>query len=152
LIAMALVAVVASLVFVRKLGPDAAAPDSKLQGRAFEPVRALVFSITVTALLWASAFLRELYGAAGALVGIAFGGFADAHSATASAAALAAKGVLAEGPAAAAVMIAVLTNTVTKLVVAAVSGGARYAATLAGPLLAMAAVGSVVAYLTLRLS
>jgi hypothetical protein len=49
-------------------------------------------------------------------------------------------------------MIAVLTNTVTKLVVATVSGGLRYAVTLAGPLLAMAAVGSVVAYLTLRMT
>lgn len=152
LIAMALVAVVSSLMFVRKLEREPASADGKLQGRAFEPGRALAFSITVTALLWASAFLRERYGAAGALVGIAFGGFADAHSATASAAALAAKGVLAEGPAAAAVMIAVLTNTVTKLVVASVSGGLRYAVTLAGPLLAMAAVGSAVAFLTLRIA
>lgn len=152
LISMALVAVVASLLFMRRLDHTSDAQDGHLQGRAFEPGRALVFSITVTALLWLSAYLRDRYGAPGALAGIAFGGFADAHSATASAAALAAKGVLSEAAAAAAVMMAVVTNTVTKLAVAVASGGLRYALMLAGPLLAMAAVGSVIAYLTLRLN
>lgn len=152
LIAMAIVAVVASMLFMRRLDRHQDSAEGHLQGRAFEPGRALVFSVTVTALLWISAFLRDRYGAAGALVGIAFGGFADAHSATASAAALAAKGVLSEGPAAAAVMMAVLTNTATKIVVATVSGGWRYALTLAGPLLAMAAAGSAVAFVTLRVT
>jgi len=109
-----------------------------------------VFSMTVTALLWTAALLQARFGAGGALLGIAFGGFADAHSAAASAAALAAKGVLTDGAAAAGVMMAVLTNTVTKIVVAAVSGGRRYAIRLAGPLLTMAAAGAAAAWLTLQ--
>lgn len=150
LAAMAVVAIGFSSWVVAKLSDGKPVDDAPMHGRAFEPGRALVFSMTVTALLWTAALLQARFGAGGALLGIAFGGFADAHSAAASAAALAAKGVLTDGAAAAGVMMAVLTNTVTKIVVAAVSGGRRYAIRLAGPLLTMAAAGAAAAWLTLQ--
>lgn len=112
--------------------------------RAFQPLQALAFSAAVTALTWAAAWLAQRFGATGALLGIGLGGFADAHSATASAGALAAEGVLGRPIALLAVLLALATNTVTKLVVAVSTGGARYAALLAGPHLAMLAAAGLV--------
>jgi uncharacterized membrane protein (DUF4010 family) len=112
--------------------------------RAFQPLQALAFSAAVTALTWAAAWLAQRFGATGALLGIGLGGFADAHSATASAGALAAEGVLGRPIALLAVLLALTTNTVTKLVVAVSTGGARYAALLAGPHLAMLAAAGLV--------
>lgn len=113
------------------------------ESRAFQPLHALAFSATVTALTWAAAWLAQRYGASGALFGIAIGGFADAHSATASAGALSAEGVLAQPVALLAVLLALAANTVTKILVAASTGGARYAALLAGPHLAMLAAAGL---------
>ncbi|MFM7624958.1 MAG: MgtC/SapB family protein [Gammaproteobacteria bacterium] len=121
---------------------DALADES----RAFQPLHALAFSATVTALTWAAAWLVQRFGEAGALVGIGLGGFADAHSATASAGTLAAEGVLALPVASLAILLALAANTITKIVVAATTGGLRYAMQLAGPHLAMlAAAGTSLA-------
>ena len=107
------------------------------ESRAFQPLHALAFSATVTALTWVAAWLVQRFGEAGALFGIGLGGLADAHSAAASAGALAAEGVLALPVASLAILFALAANTATKLVVAATTGGLRYATLLAGPHLAM---------------
>jgi uncharacterized membrane protein (DUF4010 family) len=143
---MAAVAVAAAWSFWRDgtaaQGTDALADDS----RAFQPLHALAFSATVTALTWAAAALVQRFGEAGALVGIGLGGLADAHSATASAGTLAAEGLLALPMASLAVLLALTANTLTKIVVAATTGGLRYAGLLAGPHLAMlAAAGAALA-------
>lgn len=114
--------------------------------RAFQPLHALAFSVTVTALTWAAAWLAHRHGEGGALLGIGLGGFADAHSATASAGALSVEGVLPPSMALAAILLALATNTMTKIAVAATTGGARYAAALAGPHLVMLAVAAVALY------
>lgn len=87
---MAAVAVVAAGLLWR----DAAASTEAVthESRAFQPLQALAFSVTVTALTWVSAWLVQRYGEGGAMLGITLGGFVDAHSATASAGALAAEG------------------------------------------------------------
>lgn len=118
---------------------DALADES----RAFQPLHALAFSATVTALTWAAAWLAQRFGDAGALVGIGLGGFADAHSATASAGTLAAEGVLALPVASLAILLALAANTASKIVVAAMAGGRRYAMSLAGPHLAMLAAAGI---------
>jgi uncharacterized membrane protein (DUF4010 family) len=121
---------------------DALADES----RAFQPLHALAFSATVTALTWAAAWLVQRFGEAGALVGIGLGGLADAHSATASAGTLATEGVLPLPVASLAILLALAANTLTKVVVAATTGGLRYASLLAGPHLAMlAAAGAALA-------
>ena len=113
------------------------------ESRAFQPLHALAFSATVTALTWVAAWLVQRFGEAGALFGIGLGGLADAHSAAASAGALAAEGVLALPAASLAILIALAANTATKLVVAATTGGLRYATLLAGPHLAMLAAAGI---------
>lgn len=119
--------------------------DGVTTGRAFRPRQALAFSVTVTTLLVAAAALERGFGTAGAMVGIALGGFADAHSAAASAAALTQRGVLAETLGALAVLVALTTNAVTKLIVAASGGGRDYALRLAPSIVLMVAA----AWLTL---
>jgi len=134
---MAAVAVVAAWALWRDGVESSAAEALADESRAFQPLHALAFSATVTALTWAAAWSVQRYGEAGALFGIGLGGLADAHSATASAGTLAAEGVLALPAASFAILLALAANTATKLVVAATTGGLRYATLLAGPHLAM---------------
>jgi uncharacterized membrane protein (DUF4010 family) len=70
--------------------------------------------------------LADRYGAAGASIGVALAGFADAHSATASAAALAGSGSMSANTAVFAILLAVSANTFTKCVIAFVSGGMAF--------------------------
>lgn len=140
---MASVAVVSAAFFWRadkRTGPADTMAD---ESRAFQPLQALAFSATVTALSWVAAWLTVRFGDAGALAGIGLGGFADAHSATASAGALAAEGLLAAPVASYAILLALAGNIVTKIVVAATTGGTRYALLLTGPHLAMLVAAAV---------
>lgn len=138
LTAMALVALLAGALGWRRAEGTA---SGVMTGRAFQPRQALAFSITVTTLLVLAAALERSLGEAGALVGISLGGFADAHSAAASGAALAQRGVMTDQIAAFAVLLALTTNTLTKLIVAAATGGRTYLAGLAPALLLMLAAG-----------
>jgi uncharacterized membrane protein (DUF4010 family) len=115
------------------------AASDEIGGRAFQPRQALVFSVTVTALLYGAALLQQSFGASGALVGIALGGFADTHSAAASAGALVARNAVSLPVGVWAVLLAVTTNTCTKLIVAGIGGGRRFALALAPATLAMLA-------------
>ncbi|MGH7489623.1 MAG: DUF4010 domain-containing protein, partial [bacterium] len=108
-------------------------------GRAFQPGYALLFALAVTALLLICAFLADRFGNRGALFGIALAGFGDAHSAAASAARLLAAAKLDEAMAVVAMTLAVATNSATKIVVASMSGGWRYARALAPGILLMLA-------------
>jgi uncharacterized membrane protein (DUF4010 family) len=108
-------------------------------GRAFQPGYALLFALAVTALLLICAFLANRFGHQGALVGIALAGFGDAHSAAASAARLLAAEKLDESMAVTAMILAVATNSATKIAVAGTSGGWRYARALAPGILLMLA-------------
>jgi uncharacterized membrane protein (DUF4010 family) len=117
-----------------------------MTGRAFQPAYALAFALAVTALLLICAFLADRYGARGANIGIAFAGFGDAHSAAASAARLFATGQLDESAAVTAMVLAVSTNSITKIVVAQVSGGWPYARAL-GPGIVLMLVAFIAACL-----
>jgi uncharacterized membrane protein (DUF4010 family) len=127
IIAMGLVAGAYGAAFTYAASRHTSLAEGPALGRAFQPRQALLFAVTVTALLFFAALLAERYGAAGALLGIAIGGFGDAHSASVSAASLASAGALQAGPAALAVLLAVSTNTLTKAVVALTTGGWAFA-------------------------
>jgi uncharacterized membrane protein (DUF4010 family) len=127
---MGLAAAVYGVIFVMLDGEDAR-HDSVAPGRAFQPRYALLFALSVTALLLLSAFLADQFGPEGATAGIVVAGFADAHSASASVARLLANGMLDERAAIVALSLAVFANSLTKVVVAWVSGGWRYARALA---------------------
>lgn len=103
-----------------------------VSGRAFQPGYALAFALAVTALLLACAYLADRFGAQGATIGIALAGFGDAHSAAVSTARLLATGRLVESAAVVTMVLAISTNSVTKIVVAYASGGWPYARAL-GP-------------------
>lgn len=80
---------------------------------------------TVTVVLFVAPALRHYLGNLGAVVGISLAGFADAHSSAVSAASLARSGGLEPQVAVLAILLAFSTNTVTKGVVAWVTGGPR---------------------------
>ena len=134
-LAMALIAAAAALYQVWRGGKGGDGHAALFEGRAFQPGQALVFSVTVTALVWSAAWLHANYGTQFALAGIAVGALADAHSAVASAAALALRGAIDEPVARLAIWIAFATNTLSKLVLARISGGSAYARRLSPTLL-----------------
>lgn len=138
LLLMAIVAIGAGALGLRQAD---GAEAGVMAGRAFQPRQALAFSVTVTTLLMLAAALERALGAPGAMLGIALGGFADTHSAAASGAALALKGSLTDTAAALSTLIALSTNTVTKLTVAAVTGGRDFLRSLAPSLSLMIAAG-----------
>jgi uncharacterized membrane protein (DUF4010 family) len=137
---MGLVAVGWAWAGMRAVRRDPACEATPAQaGRAFQPAYALAFSATITAVLLMAAFLERRYGAVGALFGITIGGFADTHSAGASAAALQAKGALSMHSAQLGVMLAMTANTVSKLLVAQTTGGWGFVRATAPALLVMLA-------------
>lgn len=136
LIGAGVVAIVYGAAFsIRALRKNETAPADS--GRAFQPRTAIVFAVTVTAVLFMAAALHYYLGSLGAVVGVSLAGFADAHSSSVSAASLARTGGLEADMAVLAIVLAFSTNTVTKAVVAWVSGGPRFAALVLPGLLLM---------------
>ena len=102
-------------------------PADAPRGRAFELPAALIFAAGVTAVTFAAAFLSDRFGSGGGVAGIALAGFADAHSSAASAANLGVTGALPLRLSTLAVLLAFATNSLTKTVVAWVTGGPAFA-------------------------
>ena len=118
-------------------------PAAAPKGRAFELRTPLIFAAAITLISFVAAFLTSRYGSSGGVLSIALAGFADTHSAAASAANLARTGSLSIGAGALAVLIAFATNTMTKAVVAWISGGPAFALrVIPGVLLMLAAAGA----------
>jgi uncharacterized membrane protein (DUF4010 family) len=94
---------------------------------------------------------QQHFGAAGVLVGTALGALADAHTAVAALATLTAlttaegAGQVPHGLALAGVLVAVVVNSVSRTVVAAVAGGAGYAARVGVSLLLSGAAAGITA-------
>lgn len=101
--------------------------QSAEKGRAFEIKTPLILAAAITAVSFAAAFLTSRYGSGGGLLGIGLAGFADAHSAAASAANLARTESLSLNAGVLAVLLAFATNSVTKAVVAWIAGGQAFA-------------------------
>jgi len=97
------------------------------RGRAFSLKTAVVFALTVSVILVASAALQHWYGARGVLAAAALAGFVDAQSAAISVASLVASGRLTTNDALLPIVAGLTTNTVSKMVIAAVAGGRAYA-------------------------
>lgn len=97
------------------------------KGRAFEPRTAVLFALTVTAVLFVSAALNDWLGSSGVTISAAAAGFADAHSPMVGVASLVAAGKLSPADGAIAIMASLTTNSVTKCILAFTSGGRVYA-------------------------
>jgi uncharacterized membrane protein (DUF4010 family) len=96
-------------------------------GHPFSLSTALVFAATLSIVLIACAALRDLFGENGVIVAAAVAGFADTHSAAISVASLVASGKLTTSEALLPILAGLSTNTISKVLLAATSGGRLYA-------------------------
>ena len=105
------------------------APDAAhdLQGRAFSLPQALGLAALLSAVMVLVAALQATLGDRGVLIAAAAAGFADTHSAAVSVATLVAAGKLPAAEAPTGILLALTTNTVTKMVAAASAGGRAFA-------------------------
>ncbi|MCF2523069.1 DUF4010 domain-containing protein [Bradyrhizobium sp. G127] len=113
--------------------------EAELQkGRAFSLRTAFVFALTLSVILVASAVLQDRFGANGIIAAAAIAGFADTHSAAVSVASLVASGKITASDALLPVLAGLSTNTISKIVLAATSGGFLFAARVIPGLLLVA--------------
>jgi len=111
------------------------------EGRAFSPWQAIGFALSLAGLGALAGVVNDHYGSGAVQAGAALAGFGDAHAAGASALALVADGRLDTPAAVMACLLAISTNTASKLVVAFGTGGAGYGFRVgAGLTLALAAM------------
>jgi uncharacterized membrane protein (DUF4010 family) len=96
-------------------------------GRAFSLVTALIFALTLSGILVVSAALREWFGETGIIVAATLAGFVDTHSAAISVASLVASEKMSAGDAVLPILAGLSTNTISKMILAATSGGHSFA-------------------------
>ncbi|EJM83418.1 putative membrane protein [Pseudomonas sp. GM60] len=104
------------------------ANESIKVGGAFKLKLALIVTLTMTGITFVSSMMLSHFGQLGVMLTATFSGFADAHASTASIATLAKSGQLPFDAVVGPVLIAISSNSVSKCVVAWVSGGRRFAA------------------------
>ena len=96
-------------------------------GRAFNLTTALVFALTLSCIMVASAALQQWFGENGVILAAALAGFVDTHSAAISVASLVASGKMTAADAVLPILAGFSTNTISKLVLAGISGGGSFA-------------------------
>jgi uncharacterized membrane protein (DUF4010 family) len=96
-------------------------------GRAFSLVTALIFALTLSGILVASAALREWFGETGIILAAALAGFVDTHSAAISVASLVASDKMTAADAVVPILAGLSTNTISKMILAVTSGGHVFA-------------------------
>lgn len=96
-------------------------------GDALSLKTALIFAATLSAVLLASAAMRQWFGEAGAILAAALAGFADTHSSAISIAALVATGRMTPIECVVPILAGFTTNSVTKVIVAVAAGGRAFA-------------------------
>jgi uncharacterized membrane protein (DUF4010 family) len=109
-------------------------------GRAFSLPVAMVFALTLSAMLIVSAALREWFGETGVFAAAAAAGFADAHAAAVAVASLVASGKMTPADAVFPILAGLSTNTISKIVFAWTSGGRPFAIRLIPGLILVAVV------------
>ena len=119
-----LTALVVAALFARKAAKTEAPPVRA--GAAFRLRDAVVFAVAVTAIAFVATLVQRRFGSAGFLVAAAVGGFADAHAFAGSAGALVSRSVVGVSDAGLAVLLALSSNALTKVVLAATSGTRPY--------------------------
>jgi uncharacterized membrane protein (DUF4010 family) len=103
------------------------ATDYEGRGHAFDLKSALVVAVSLAAVFVLAAALDLRFGGQGATMAAGIAGFADAHAAAASVAALVAAGNMNARECLIPILIGLTTNTVSKATLAIVSGGSRFA-------------------------
>ncbi|MDT7836799.1 DUF4010 domain-containing protein [Aquabacterium sp. OR-4] len=128
----------------------AAAPDTGAgrapPGRALRVREALIVAALLSGVALAVSLAQRVFGQAGALAGAALAGFGDAHSGVAALAAVAQQGQVSDAQALRGVLLTLATNSLTRSVVAAFSGGRAFALRMAGCLFSALAVAASLAW------
>jgi uncharacterized membrane protein (DUF4010 family) len=96
-------------------------------GNPFSLSGAIVFALTLSAVLLASAALREWFGETGAIVAAGLSGFVDTHASAISIAALVASGRMTPAASIVPILAGFTTNSVTKVILASTSGRRAFA-------------------------
>ena len=99
-------------------------------GRPFALVPALVLAGIISLVLPLAIWLEERYGVVGSMAATAAGALADVHGASVAMASLASAGAVSVATAVVAIGAGLITNTLSKVVVAAAAGGLRFAGAL----------------------
>lgn len=107
--------------------PNLPASEDDDPGRAFSFRTALLFAATVTGVMFLSAAIVAKMGAAGLIAAAGAAGLADAHSIAVSVGSLVAAQKISAAEAVIPVLVALSTNTITKIALAIINGGRRYA-------------------------
>jgi uncharacterized membrane protein (DUF4010 family) len=101
-------------------------PPDPAPGRAFSLPVALAFALTLSAMLIASAALREWFGETGIIVAAAAAGFVDTHSAAIAVASMVASGKMVPYDAIFPILAGLSTNTISKIILAWSSGSRSF--------------------------
>jgi len=117
------------------------AADDEQKGRAFSLKSALLFAVTVAVVLLASAAAESYFGERGLIVAAAIAGIVDAHASAISLATMVSAGQVRPTDALIPILLALSTNTTSKLIVAGVSGGRRFFLRV-GPGVVLVALGA----------
>lgn len=126
--------------------------DTTAAGRPFAIAPAVLLAVIISAVLPLSLWLQDRFGTAGALAASAAAALADVHGTSVAMATLVHGGDLTLAAGVTAISAGLVTNTVSKLVVATVAGGPRFAGYLLLCLLPAAVAVAVVLTLTSRLA
>lgn len=133
--------VVTAAVAIRAPAGDAEQPTP---GRPFSLAAAFGFAGMIALVSVVASGLERWIGAGGILIASAIGAIVDAHSTTGAVAAMHHAGTVDDRTASLAVVLALTTNTGTKITLAAAAGGPRFAARIAagtGVIAACACIG-----------
>lgn len=122
-------------------------PLSAPKGRAFSLRMAVLFASLIAVVLLLSAALNVWLGKNGVLAVAAFAGLADTHAAAVSIASLVSAGKLTAVESVLPILAAFTTNTISKMAVAVLSGGRRYAMQIIPGLLLVIAAAWAAAFL-----
>ena len=101
--------------------------DAVQSGGVFSLKTALAFGSILAVILVVSAGLQQRFGGAGVLLAAVVAGLVDTHAAAISVATLVASGKIAPQDAVVPILAALTSNTVTKIIMAATSGGWAFA-------------------------
>ena len=122
-------------------------PPDPAPGRAFSLPVALVFALTLSTMLVASAALREWFGETEIIVAAAAAGFVDTHSAAIAVASMVASGKMAPSDATFPILAGLSTNTISKIIFAWSSGRPSFTSRLIPGLILVVAAAWVGALL-----
>ena len=114
---------------------------------ALRPRVALVVALTLAAVAWLVGTAQRHFGATGLMLGVGLAALVEAHAPVVSLASLQAGGTVSIDTVLRGTLLAISANSLSRCLVAAVAGGAAYAARLACGLLLSLAVAWVVGWL-----